>query len=84
MGITEETVDWARAVPVVLLFSCGMGLDWDFVVGSEYVSLGSFSGILFFLCGSCTSPVRDAFVALEPQVVTCSYLVHFKNFELLL
>lgn len=35
-------------MPVVLVFSCGMGLDWDFAVGSEDVSLGSFSGILPF------------------------------------
>lgn len=47
MGSTGET-DWAWAVPVVLLFSRETGLDWDFAVGSEDVSLGSFSGILSF------------------------------------
>lgn len=47
-GITEETAEWTWAVPVVLVFNCGMGLDWDFAVGSEDVSFGSFSGILPF------------------------------------
>jgi len=82
MGIAEETADWAQAVPVVLFFSCGMGLDWDFAVSSEDISLGSFCSILSFFVGT-TLYLFEAFVVLEPRVVMCSYLVHCKDFDLL-
>lgn len=46
--------------------SCGIRLDWDFVVDSEHISLGSFSGILSFYMGTALSLFLRILV---PQVI---------------
>lgn len=61
-------------MPVVLLFSCGLRLDWDFVVDSGRVSLGGFSGILSFCMGSALSLFMRILV---PQVILAiKYFIH--------